>query len=220
MIRAVFGIIALGGVLCFIGYQEYKVSEGTSEEPVPVTLVKLETGVDPPNNHIQIGDHAAVYDELVYCYEAASYSAEPSDDTRVSYCYYPIVSMSNPYMKSVVELHSRDPESITQEEYDSIKLEEFKVIVKSNKFDHVKDLPYGVSRGESIKGMVINQISSLGREEKRLLQESFPDLELDSLIILHENDKPTPESVSYSMMGGGGLLMLIGCGMVVFAIRS
>ncbi len=52
-------LIVIGGAICFLGVQEYRVSSGTSSEPVDVDLAKLEAGEKPENNYVKIGEHVA-----------------------------------------------------------------------------------------------------------------------------------------------------------------
>ena len=216
MLRVVFGLIALGGVLAFIGYQEYTVSQGTSKDPVPVTLAKLEYGVEPPNNHVEIGEHLALFDALIYEYEERFSDPEGDDaGTKVNVVYYPIVSGSHPLAKKLGDLAARDFESVSDEELDAIAKEKFKVIVRTGRYNKVGDLPPGgVVQQPSVKGMIVNKISSLGWEEQGLIRQSFPNLDFKDLLILQENRKPSGPATSYGMMGGGGALVLVGLGLM------
>jgi hypothetical protein len=220
LVRAVLGIICLGGVLCYIGYREYLVSKDTSEEPQPVHLVQLEHGMEPPNNHIKIGDHFAVYDGLVYSYSQGRYdSGEPDADTRVDYVYYPIVSPAHPFMKSISRLQYLDAEAF-EEEAENLTLDNFRVIVRSSRFDTVGDFPLeALAYEDSVSGLVVNQIRSLDRQERNLLRESYPELNFDELIILAEGRKPSSPSQSFAMIGGGGVLVLFGLGLGMFVYR-
>lgn len=219
MLRLFLGIMGMGGVLCFIGYQEYEVSRNTAAEPEPVNLVKLEYGIAPPNNHIEIGEHMAVYEALVCAYDESRFgSDEPGPETRVAYVYYPIISLSHPFLKTP-GLAPNNSESLYHED-GSLRLDKFNVIVKSNRFGNVSDLPLTrLQKEKGVKGLVVNRISSLGSEERELLQESFPKLNLDEVIILQENRKPSSSSTSFAMMGGDGLLVLVG-GALLFAGRA
>ena len=216
MLRVVLALIGLGGVLAFIGYQEYKVSEGTSKDPVPVSIVKLEFGVDLPNNHIEVGEHAAIYDALIYEYEQ-SFSDPTGDDpkTKVNFVYYPIVSQSHPLAEKLESLSKRDPDSIRDEEYEALGKEKFKVLVRTGRYDKVGDLPQGgVARLDKVSGMVVNEISSVGWEEQNLLRQAFPDIDFKNILILQEGRKPSSPAASFGMMGGGGALMLVGLGLM------
>ena len=214
MLRVVFLLIGVGGVLSFLGYQEYKVSQGASKDPVPMGLSKLEFGVDPPNNHVEIGEHMAIYDALIYEYEERFSDPEGDDPgTKVNVVYYPIVSGSHPLVKKIEDLLKRNPESITDEEIASITNEKFKVIVRTGRFDKVGQLPKGVVKEDKVKGLIVNQISSLGWEEQKLIKQSFPKLDFKDVIILQENRKPSGPATSYGMIGGGGVMILVGLGL-------
>lgn len=218
MLRLVFGLIGLGGVLAFIGYQEYKVSEGTSKAPVAVSLAKLEHGIDPPNNHIEIGEHVAVWDALIYEYEQTA--SDPTGDkpeTKVNFVYYPVVSGSHTLAQKIEELNKRDPDSITQDEIDELSKEKFKVLVRTSRFKTVGAVPEGgIEKQEKVKGLVVNQISSLGWEERRLLKDSFPELDVKEVLILQEGREPASATKSFGLMGGGGVLILVGLGLIFF----
>ncbi len=77
----------VGGVmLAYFGIQEFRVSQGTSEEPVAVDLAELESGKNSDNNHIRIGEHVAVYSGCVYQYRQDKYDrGEPKRSTSVDY---------------------------------------------------------------------------------------------------------------------------------------
>ncbi len=216
MLRVVLALIGLGGVLSFIGYQEYKVSEGTSKDPVPVSIVKLEYGIELPNNHIEIGEHAAIYDALIYEYEER-FSDPTGDDpgTKVNFVYYPITSQSHPLAEKLEKWANRDPDSISDAEYEALGKEKFKVLVRSGRYNKVGELPKGgVARLDKISGMVVNEISSVGWEEQRLLKQAFPEINFKDVLILQEGRKPSSPAASFGMMGGGGALMLVGLGLM------
>ncbi len=234
MVRAIFGFMALGGFLCFMGYEEYQVSKGTTAEPEPISLVKLEHGVDQTNNHVEIGDHVAIYDGLVYSYTESKYgNGEPDADTRIDYIYYPVVSMAHPFMKSLLALQLGDAsaEDAAQEEDGRrrprqeededgyLTLDNFRVLVRSSRFNTYGELPEGFSRENGLQGMIVNQISSLDSEERSLLRESFPNLDFDQLIILQEGRRPNSTS-PLGLIGGGSALFLLGATLGVVRLRS
>jgi len=186
-----------------------------------VAMAKLEFGVDPPNNHVEIGEHLALYDALIYEYEER-FSDPTGDDpgTKVNVTYYPIVSGSHPLAKKLEDLAKRHPDSITDADLESLAKEKFKVIVRTGRFNKVGELPKGgVVHEEKVKGLIVNQISSLGWEERNLIKESFPNLDFKDVIILQENRKPSGPATSFGMMGGGGVMILVGLGLC-FVSRS
>jgi hypothetical protein len=102
MFRLQIAGVIIGIVVIFFGVQEYRVSSGTTSQPLAVNLADIESQKLPANNHLQIGEHIAVYPTAVYSYSQSKYSsADPTDETRVSYCYYPILSLDHPFPKAV-----------------------------------------------------------------------------------------------------------------------
>ena len=69
-------------------------------------------------------------------------------------------------------------------------IDTFAVLVKTEKFDTVGDLPETFDRASSIEGLIINEIDSLDDDEEKLIQQSFPSLDLDEVLILEEDRKP------------------------------
>lgn len=218
LLRLIMMLVAVGGVLCLIGYQENKVGGNTSEQPLPTSLVQIEHGITPANNHVEFGDHVAVYEALVCAYEESAFGLDDFDEqTRVEYVYYPIVSPGHPY----VGLASQRSQARSEEgsEQGIPGLDQFSVIVRSSRFKKVGDLPQvDFRREQKVQGMVVNQIASLGSDEKDLLHEAFPKLDLDKVLILQENRRPMSASTAYAMMGGGGVLILVG-GVLLVANR-
>ena len=96
MMRLIFAIIAGGGVLFYTGYQEHELSKSSSTAPVSVSLAELENGTKPAGNHIEIGEHVAIYDALIYYGDSHDRATEPGPSTRVKSMFYPIVSTSHP----------------------------------------------------------------------------------------------------------------------------
>ena len=105
-----------------------------------------------------------------------------------------LVSPAHLFVKSLDRLQFVEPEELG-EETEILSLDDFRVIVRSSRFDTVDELPVeSLACEDSVSGLVVNQISSLDRQERELLQESFPKLDFDKLIILAEGRKPSPPS--------------------------
>jgi hypothetical protein len=133
----------------------------------------------------------------------------------VNFVYYPIVSQSHPLAEKLEALSKRDPESISDAEYEALGKEKFKVLVRSGRYNKVGELPKGgVARLDKVSGMVVNQISSVGWEEQKLLREAFPEIDFKNILILQEGRKPSNPAFSFGMMGGGGAMMIVGLGLM------
>ncbi len=61
-----------------------------------------------------------------------------------------------------------------------------------------------------LRGMVINAISSLGADQLKLLQKSYPGIDFQRCLIIEEGHKPASAALLSFYLGGGGVLALIG----------
>ena len=211
MWRIILAVMIGGGFLCFFGYQEYSVSSGTSSKPLKVELFDVESGKTPDNNYIQLGPHYRLYDLVVYEYETNSDNERVTEYTKVNQAYYPVYSIGSPFGQQMDALikkygsYDKFPEELPADE--CLPTDNLSMIIKTDKYPRVGRLPDGMVRFEGIKGLVINQIESLGSEEKRLLKSGFGEIDFSKVLILEQDRKPTSIAVSLAMMGGGALLI-------------
>lgn len=216
MNRIALILIAVGGVLVFIGGQEWYVSRGTSGEPVAVDLADLEKGNAPPSNFIRLGPHLAIYPGAVYAFSTSKYSQskEATPDTSINYCYYPVISASHPFMQELKALAdkfgglNRVPDNAPEPQIGS-----FRVLVKSKKYGRVRDIPQDVADRPGVQGLLINQISSLSNDEEKLIKQGFPQLKTDQVLILEEDRQPASMTKLLGMVGGGLAMVVVGLGM-------
>jgi hypothetical protein len=199
MFRIKLAMIIGGGFIAFMGFEEFKVSSGATAEAETVSLVDLEAGEVPENAHLAIGEHIALYGAAVYEYEQRDgETGEPGPNAKVNHCYFPIFSTEHPLF--AVEEETADDDN-------------FAVLVKTNAFSTIGAIPDDFSTVASVKGLVINRIESLDEEETNLVKQSFPDADLDNVLIIEQNREPASVAKSGGMMGGGALLSLVGLGL-------
>jgi hypothetical protein len=210
--RIKLAMVIGGGILAFIGGQEFLMSWGGGSEPLAVELADLESGKAPERNYVAIGEHMAVYGGAVYSYSQSKYdSSAPGPSTKITECFYPIISYSHPFMKGLAEL---------EEKYGSLddapddaefpELNSFSVIVKAKHFDTIGAIPDGIELESSLEGLIINQVESLDSEEKDLIRSSFPQANLDEVVIIQAGRKPASLLKSLGMIVGGVVLALAG----------
>ena len=194
-LAAVFG----GLVLAYFGIQEFRVSHGGSSEPTSTELATIEKGSAPANNHVEIGPHYAIYGGSVYQYTQGKYDhSAPGSSTKVSYCYYPIISGEHPFIQAVMN-EEEDPQ-----------FGDIAVIVKTHRFKTIGQIPEEIVEESSVKGLVVNRIESLDKEERKLLHENFPQVDFEKVLIVEDGRRPASLLKSAGMVGGGALISLIG----------
>jgi hypothetical protein len=69
-----------------------------------------------------------------------------------------------------------------------------------------------------LRALVINKIVSLGGEEKRLLEQSYPGTDFGRCLIIQEGREPAGPVKLLLMVGGGSVVALAGIGLVGFGI--
>jgi hypothetical protein len=210
-------ILAIGGgVLVFIGGQEWLVSRGAGSEAAAVALADLENGTNPPHNFLRVGEHVAIYPACVYSYKTSKYAAQKdaTPDSALNYCYYPILSPSHAFFKELEQAAAKHGgiDQIPDDQFPEIN--DIRVLVKTQQFKQLRNIPTSIAHRDAIEGVVINQISSLGSEETKLLKQSFSRLDTAKVLILEEGRKPASLLKSLGMVLGG--LALIGVGLVLF----
>jgi hypothetical protein len=214
MFRIKIILIVIGGVLAFFGFQEFRLSSGASGEPVSADLAAAEAGTEPSSPHVVFGPHSAIYGASIYEYRQSKYSREePGPSTKVSHAYYPVISTEHPFnvaWDALAEKYGSFDEVPETETFPDLTT--FAVLVKTKRFDTVGSIPDGISDEPSIQGLLINRVSGLDKEEEKLIKQSFPQVDVDSLLILEEGRKPSGYLKSFGMIFGGAVLALLGVG--------
>ena len=201
-------IVIIGGIaMLFFGFQEFRLSRGTSSEPQSVNLAEIEAGQIPDNAHVTVGEHTAIYPAAVYSYSQSKYdTSEPTASTSVSYCYYPIISDSHPFIVSLGKLREKYASLQAVPEHEFPRVDDFSVLVKTSRFKTVGSIPEEWTDESDVTGLVINRVASLRSKEKKLIHESFPNVNLDTVLILQEGRKPSSALASLGLMFGGIVL--------------
>jgi len=212
MIRFILAMMCGGAFLAYTGWQEFELSKGASEVPAEVTLAQLEAGEVPENPHLRIGEHWAMYQELVYSYTTrdTSKDAQPGNKQKRDYTDYPSVSPQNQFFEDVALLEKLygSVDDIPDDKFPQHV--DFTVLVRSKQYKRMDLLPEPAWTLEAgVAGMVVNEVRSLREDEKRLVAEGFPKVNISKLMILEAGRKPSSAAKSYAMMGGGAFITLL-----------
>ncbi len=199
----------IGSVLAVVGWQEYGLMGHSRAEPALVEMADLERGEIPENHHLRIGRHWRAWDELIYQWMRPKDQKEPRPTDRVSFVYYPILSSSHPYLTRVREALERYGSWDDIPEKEQPVFDDFSVLVRSERIKAIGAIPQGDwDEAEAVQGLIVNGVRTLSIDERVLLRQSFPMLDLDSVLILEEDRKPTSPAACLGMLGGAGLLGL------------
>jgi hypothetical protein len=210
VLSAVVWLFALGGVAIWMGLGELETYRASSAVPTPIRLDDIESGSPIYNHNVVLGPHFLLFDLAVFRYHGGIGGEEPGPDVRVDETYVPAVSESHPFIEHLRALETRYgslaavPESVPFPEVGSYAL-----IVRTKSFRTVGAIPRGiVHRGET-SGLIVNRIDPLTSDERELLVEANPDVDIESVLILDVGRKLRPPGVSYAFIAGGSALCLL-----------
>lgn len=194
-----------------MAFEEWKVNRDVSNtQPTPVTVRQLETGERPRTGFLEFGPHWRLYGLAVYSFRAEEGQTQAAGSEKVEHAYYPVVSEEHPYVKGFPQGESEGKEVAQTEDIP----DDFAVLIRTERFGTVNDIPRAFQHSPSMRGMVVGSIISLTDDEKKLISESFPKADLSRLMIFEEGRLPTPkEGIQTVFMIGLGLLLLGGLGL-------
>jgi hypothetical protein len=193
--RILLVMILLGGALVYVGVQEKRLAAASKPEPQNVTCAELIKNGPGDNAHVVMSDYL-ILDSL--CYETGR------SGKAWTTVWVPAVPFGGEYHKQIIDaakagnLNAQIPTP-----------RDFRVLIKSGKIRDAEALD-ALTGQDTIQGVVVNKISSLGRKERKILADSYPSANLDNVLILEHGRTPASAGKSYGMMGGGGALALLG----------
>ena len=164
MVRIRFWLLIAGITLLVLGWQEWQLSKVVRPQAQTIPYARLVRDGYGDNAHVR----------LTECFLAPGDYVYEASGSRWTKVFAPLVSSEGEYATRLREL----PEGASPP-----KATSFGVILLS---EHVHgedeiDPLYGL---KEFTGIVINEIESLGGREKRLLEESYPGVDLDRCWIL------------------------------------
>jgi hypothetical protein len=199
-----FIIMFFALVVAYIGFQELTLFMNAPDKPVSVALKDFEGKGEAPANWLTLSVGMASYDNMVY-----SYMGDDNDpNATIIYSYYAVVSKDHPYTKERIAFGDKYEEGDDIPESAYPTLNNFTVLVKTDKWKTVRALPDDYGLDLTIKGMIINDLDPIESDEEGLLKSSFPGLDLDKVLILEEGRDPGNLGTPLLMIIGGLLVFL------------
>lgn len=194
MSRIVVICIVIGCMLVFFGYQEMRLSRVAKETPQTIKCADLAAKGPGDNAHITLTDYDFT-NQFVY--------QSKSGGATWQKVYVPAIPQSG----NLVELMK------------SHASPDIKVIVKSAKVHSEADLN-ALAKAGTFQGMVVNEIDSLGSDERKLLTESYPNIDFAKVWIVEHARHPSGSGKVFAFMGGGTTLAVAGVGLFLIGRKS
>lgn len=212
------GIIVGGVVLAFWGFKENKLNSNTSKDPQKVTVAELEKGDYSGSNYVTITDFYQLNAFGVYSAEVPKYEKDPNANSKVQYAYIPALQLEHPFIKAAMEYMSSEDPNLPEPQLKDysvlIRTEEFKTVGGFNNAPPLEKVEKGLT------GLIINKVKELDGEEKKLILDASPNLDLSKVLIIEQGRTPTSPMNAYLAMGAGVLLIIGGAVWLIKGLKS
>ncbi len=180
-------LLILGGVFGFLGFQDWRLSRASSDKPEEITLKALIDRGADGNPNVVVKDFRVLDDLIVYETQRGS----PS------------------WTKAWIP-------AVPAGEAAGAGRPNIRALIVSTKAKNKGELD-GRCKGPQLRAMVVNRIQSLGRSERKLLEEGYPGTNFDSCLLIHEGREPSGGTWLAVCFGLAALLILGGAGVLLLA---
>ena len=189
-------ILVIAGIACiFFGVQEIRLRSAADEIPQEITCADLEANGPGDNAHVVLSDF--ILCDFAYVYE--------EKNSKWSKVWIPAVPLGGEYHQQLLSMLD-DQGNLTGE---LPMPNNVSVIVKSSDVQSESDVELLSSR-DTVQGVIVNVISSLGSDEKKILKDSYPSVNFDQCWILEVGRKPASMGKLAGFCLGGLALLAVG----------
>ena len=209
MWRIKLGLIVVGGILIFISAKELILASKTSDTPSIKTCSELIQNGPGNNHYINLTNYVPCMNWFVY--ETYSQNKNPKGSYEV--VYLPAVEFDGPWHRKAIELYQ-----LFGDKAEFPAPQNVKVLLKIKNVRDNRHLDEILS-SETLNGMVINSIESIGSKEKALLKQGYPNLDVDSCYIFEVNRTPASIDTQVSLMVTGIILIMAGLFIILILPR-
>ena len=188
-----FAGVIFAAALVYGAFSELSLGRGTDGGPKTISCAELGDFGSRANPYIEMTDFLLCEQSYIYKEEYGKWKA----------VWIPAVPLEGVYHERVADLLDQ---GVPDEEIPPP--DDVLVLVKLTSVKNEYDVSR-VGEQDTVTGMVVNRISSLGSEEKKLLREAYPGIDFDRCWIVHADRTPMSGSVIFGMLVGAVLLLVI-----------
>lgn len=193
-------LIIAGLMISYTGYQESQLAGLAAEIPQELTLAELEQNGPGDNAHLLVSDFVLCTWDYVYVEKRSSWSE----------VWIPAVPLYGEYFQGLLE--STDETGYWPDDFEFPAPDDVRVLMKLTSASDEEAVDE-IAALDTIQGMIINEIESLGSGEADLLAETYPNVDFDTCLIFEHGREPTSSDILMVYFVGGGLLVLLGLGL-------
>lgn len=163
-------VIVLGGFLVFWGFRELSLSGKAKSRPQQITCAELIANGPGDNAYVQLSD-------FVGCAQWFVYEGQ-GENGPYKKVYLPAVELEGAWHKQVLALLAAGKTDADVPEPQNVRL-----LLKLNDMKN-PDAVQQVIDQDVVTGMIVNSIEKLESQERRLLRQGYPNLDIDGCCIL------------------------------------
>ncbi len=200
MFRMKILLIVLGGFATYWGATESWLALHCSQKPQTIRCIDLINNGHGDNAHVVLADFIACTNYFVY--EAAS--NRPGYSGPYQEVYLPCLELDGPWHQqclAAVEKHGDDAELPAPKD--------IRLILKLTDVKNDDRLCYQVDQ-DTLQGLIVNSVEGLDSEERKLLRQGYPNINLSKCLILQVGRKPRSLAVPVLALLGGVAMVVTG----------
>ncbi len=202
MTRIKLGLIVLGLVLGYFGIRELRLATAASRKPAHVTCGRLIAQGPGENAHVVVEDFVACVNYFIW---EGQHKQGPWKKV-----YIPLLVAGGEWHREVaarIQKAGKIPDDLPLPK-------NIRLIAKFRKVKNEEEL-LRLTNQQTMQGMIVNKIESIGSEEKNLLRQGYPGIQFDNCLIFEYGRRPAGALAMVGYLGGGlasvgvGLLWLV-----------
>jgi hypothetical protein len=203
-------LLLVGLAAWLFAFEEGRWVGRVTSRPETLNLEAVEQGNLPVNQFVSLRDHWAVYREHA---ETFRLDAAAEGGQRIETLYYPVISDMNPYLLELAGLSRAfgGIDGIPSDEWP--RIERMGVLVRTDSVQSLKNVPPLIEFPDGLFGTVLHAETDLPGDERALLSERWPDIDLARVIIINAGHRPGNvwSMIAYGLLGSvswaGGLIL-------------
>lgn len=200
MVRLIIALLVIGCMVAYFGFREFQLGQAASPNAKHISCAELGSKGPGDNAHVLLENHVLCQSGFVY------ESKNGNASERWTTIWIPAVPIDGEYVQEIKRLM----EVSNGKRAGSLPLpKDVHVLIKSKRVHDQSDLDR-LDNQDTIQGVVINKIDSIGSQEKKLLSEQYPGIDFDKCWIIEHGREPSGPAKSFGMMGGGAALAGLG----------
>lgn len=194
--RARLFLIGIAVGLGWFAWSEWRLRRGAGSESRKVTCEQLGREGPGGNPWVEMGEFLLCVQHYCIVHE----------DNRWKHAYLPAVPLGGEYHRQLLALIEEKGEDAQVP-----PPKEFRVIVDLSRARSAGDVDRAAAQ-ETLEGLVVNEVRSLGERELKILREGYPGVDLERAVLLQVGRRPVSPGAIFGL--GGAALALLAFGIL------